>query len=222
MPLNVPATPEMAYALQVQLGTLTAMKEVLQKAMEKHGILAPDETAAFLAQCSVESGLLPRRESLDYAVDALLRTFPTRITPILANLYGRGPQGPAAQQAIANIVYAGRNGNGDRESKDGWNYRGGGLIQLTGKLAYAAAGQDLGIDLVGHPELITTPLVAAQTAAWYWKARGLTKVLRTLGIDAVSKAINLGNPTAFAAAFAQSARRDRYTNARPLMEKANG
>lgn len=39
-------------------------------------------------------------------------------------------------EMIANVAYAGRNGNGDIASGDGWNYRGRGIIQITGKEKY--------------------------------------------------------------------------------------
>lgn len=41
-------------------------------------------------------------------------------------------------ERIANRAYADRMGNGDEASGEGWLYRGRGLIQLTGKDAYAA------------------------------------------------------------------------------------
>ena len=40
---------------------------------------------------------------------------------------------PANQRMIANIAYAGRNGNGNIESGDGWRFRGKGIIQVTGR-----------------------------------------------------------------------------------------
>jgi putative chitinase len=45
---------------------------------------------------------------------------------------------------------------------DGARYCGRGLVQLTGKANYAAAGQKLGVDLVNHPELALVPEVAAE------------------------------------------------------------
>jgi putative chitinase len=45
---------------------------------------------------------------------------------------------------------------------DGARYCGRGLVQLTGKANYAAAGQKLGVDLLNHPELALVPEVAAE------------------------------------------------------------
>jgi predicted chitinase len=58
---------------------------------------------------------------------------------------------------------------GNTEKGDGLKYKGRGLIQLTGRSNYEAAGKDLGLDLVNHPELAETPENAAKTAMWFWK-----------------------------------------------------
>jgi len=62
---------------------------------------------------------------------------------------------------------------GNTEKGDGAKYKGRGLIQLTGKANYAAAGKDLGLDLINHPELAETPENAAKTAMWFWKKNKL-------------------------------------------------
>lgn len=47
-------------------------------------------------------------------------------------------------------------------------YTGRGHIQLTGTGNYGAAGNYLGIDLTGHPELAQSLEHSARIATWYW------------------------------------------------------
>jgi predicted chitinase len=62
---------------------------------------------------------------------------------------------------------------GNTEKGDGAKFKGRGLIQLTGRANYEAAGKDLGLDLINHPELAETPENAAKTAMWFWKKNKL-------------------------------------------------
>lgn len=108
--------------------------------------------AHFFAQAREEAGIkLTATEGLNYSVAGLKATFITYCTanPDFADKYGRKEDSqdeagniikghPADQEGIANHVYAGVNGNGDVKSGDGWKYRGGGLIQVTGKYNYNA------------------------------------------------------------------------------------
>ncbi|CAN6321574.1 unnamed protein product [Urochloa humidicola] len=48
-------------------------------------------------------------------------------------------------------------------------YYGRGPIQLTHEYNYRQAGQALGLDLVGNPDLVSSnPVVAFKTAIWFW------------------------------------------------------
>jgi hypothetical protein len=49
----------------------------------------------------------------------------------------------------------------------GYDYRGRGIIQLTGEDNYRRMGDKLGVDLVNNPELANDPEIAAQIAAEY-------------------------------------------------------
>lgn len=52
-------------------------------------------------------------------------------------------KGDKKEKAIYSFMYANELGNGNPESEDGWNYRGGGYTQITGKTTYEAIGQIL-------------------------------------------------------------------------------
>jgi putative chitinase len=53
-------------------------------------------------------------------------------------------------------------GNTPEADGDGYLYRGRGYVQLTGRANYAKAGNALGIDLLGNPDLALQPTIAAQ------------------------------------------------------------
>ena len=63
-----------------------------------------------------------------------------------------------------NLVYANIIGNGPASSGDGWKYRGRGFNQLTGIGNYKKYGNIIGKDLVGNPDLVNDPKVAAEIA----------------------------------------------------------
>lgn len=71
-------------------------------------------------------------------------------------------------------VYAGRNGNGDEASGDGWRFRGGGGIQLTGRATYAAYGLAIKLGAEEAAQRARSgPEGAADSAGWYWAWRQL-------------------------------------------------
>jgi len=63
-----------------------------------------------------------------------------------------------------NLVYANIIGNGPVSSGDGYLYRGRGFNQLTGRANYKKYGNIIGKDLVGNPDLVNDPKVAAEIA----------------------------------------------------------
>lgn len=94
-------------------------------------------------------------------------------------------------EKLANRAYAGRNGNGDEASGDGFRYRGRGPLQLTGRANYAAASAGIGSDYVAHPDLVGMPPDGAQTLAWFWVARGCMAAMKTSAdFDATTRIVN--------------------------------
>ncbi|EHB3264130.1 glycoside hydrolase family 19 protein [Salmonella enterica subsp. enterica] len=143
-------------------------------AMSEFGITAPLDQAMFIAQIGHESGGFTRIvENLNYSADGLKATFGKYFPGDTAQLYGRTADHPANQKAIANIVYAHRMGN--IEENDGWNYRGRGLIQITGHDNYRDCGNGIKTELVAHPDLLAQDTYAARSAAWFFVTRGCLK-----------------------------------------------
>ena len=143
-----------------------AWASALQAAATRYDIATPRRVRHWLAQLSHESrGLTVLEEDLHYRTPEVLdRTFAgVHGAADAAELIRRGPR------AIANRVYARRNGNGDEASGDGWRYRGMGPLQLTGRTNVRAAGEAIGVDLVAQPELLLTPRVGALAAAWFFE-----------------------------------------------------
>lgn len=167
----------------------------LENACIEFGIEKELEKVHFLGQCAHETGEFRRaRESMNYTPEALLATFPRRITRDQAFRLGRHNGNPAQQEAIANIVYGGRLGN--TTPGDGWAFRGGGDIQLTGRDNYARCSRALFGDdrLERDPDMIADPVVAARAAGWFWRSNGLKEWALRDDTMAVSRAINLGDP----------------------------
>lgn len=103
---------------------------------EKRGYTDKRWLAYALATAYHETGqtMQPVVENLNYTSAGLLKTFKKYFTPAEAVAYAKKPQ------AIANRVYANRNGNGNEASGDGWKYRGRGLPQITFHDNYAKFG----------------------------------------------------------------------------------
>lgn len=159
----------------------------LNAAMALFAIDSPVRQAAFVAQCVVESdGFRSLEENLYYTNPERIRAvFPGRIPSLqIAMTFVRNPKG------LANQVYAARMGNGNVESNDGWNYRGRGCFQITGRNNYSDAALELGRPYLEQPELVGQPSDAALTAAWYWHCNKLNLLADASNIDAITKAIN--------------------------------
>lgn len=150
------------------------------------GVDTPERQAAFVAQAGIESEMFTELEELLWYRDAarIMRIFPDEVkTMTLAISLVGNPKG------LANTVYAGRNGNGNYLTGDGFNYRGRGF-GLTGRANYAAASAACGRPYVEHPELVSEPPDACLSFAYYWTSRGCNEMADRGDIDAVTRAIN--------------------------------
>ena len=122
---------------------------IIDKYRMKFGLNTDMRLAQFLAQVREEVGpeFKVIRESLNYKEEAVLKMWPNRISIDQAEKYARDEDTPKAnQEAIANLVYSRRLGNGAADSDndgdmdaddDGYKYRGAGCLQITGKSNFA-------------------------------------------------------------------------------------
>lgn len=177
-------------------------QEVINQA-GRFGIKNNLELAHMLARFSVESGNFERlNESLNYSAEALLKMWPNRFTPELANKIGRTKNHPADQVAIANVVYGNRMGNekNGTDDDDGWKYRGGGIIQLTGKDNYLGflnwlhkQGKHLELDINTVAEFVhLTRDGQILSGIWFWLSKGCGIPARADNVKKVCIMINGG------------------------------
>lgn len=171
---------------QTPRSTLNELIEPLNKTLVKIGLNSPVEIAAFLAQVGHESGEFRFvSENLNYSAAGLRATFRKYFaTQTLAEAYARQPQ------RIANRVYANRMGNGPEASGDGWLYRGGGYLQITGKRNYTALAKWLGKTVPETISYVRTTAGAIESAAWFWLENGLKALSNDM--EALTRRINGG------------------------------
>jgi len=145
--------------------------------------------AGFIAQCGHESaGFKVLTENLNYSADALNKIFPKYFERAGrdAQEYHRQPE------KIANVIYAGRMSNGDTESGDGWRFRGGGLIQLTGRHNYTKFAESMNMSVDEAVDYVRTKKGALDSACWFWDENNINNYCDNGDIVGMTKRINGG------------------------------
>lgn len=118
----------------------------------KYGIYSSLLVAHVMAQISHECGAgHDVVENLNYSAERMPQVWPLRFPTIAsAKPYAHNPQ------ALANKVYNGRMGNAPG-SNDGWNFRGRGGSQTTGREGYERVAKQTGLDVVNDPDILLDP-----------------------------------------------------------------
>ena len=168
-------------------------------ACDRYGIDTSLRVAHFIAQVAHESAAFSRTvENLNYSAQGLANVWPRRFAQD-ADTRPRVPNAEAVRlhrnpQAIANVVYADRLGNGDAASGDGWRFRGRGLIQLTGRSnVLMFSRRHFGDDrLLRNPELLQSDPLASISAADYWARRDCNVLADADDLHGVTRRINGG------------------------------
>jgi putative chitinase len=164
----------------------------------QHGIDRPLRLAHFMAQCLHETGgCTILIENGNYTAKNLgdmwdsgnwHRYFANRAACVAMAAQCRLDHG----EALFSLVYGGRMGNGSSATKDGWTYRGRGVLQTTGRESYRAFGIKCGVPFETQPDLVTDPAHALKPALAEWTASGLNAAADRDDIVAVTRGINGG------------------------------
>ena len=161
--------------------------DALNKILPDYDISTPQRVAAFLAQTAHESGgYSALHENLNYKAESLCKVWPSHFTAAIANDYAHNPE------RIANRAYAGRMGNGDEASGDGWNFCGRGLLQVTGRVNYQAFADSVGMNVTDVPAFLQTFEGAVQSACWFWENNNLNSYADSGDFVTMTKKINGG------------------------------
>lgn len=174
---------------------MNSEEAVLLCLCKRYGINNKLELAHLFGQLSVESGnFTVFIENLNYSADNLCQIFPHRFDQETALQYGRTPTHTANQEAIGNILYDNRMGNGPNE---GYRYRGRGVIQLTGKDNYNAFQiwlrlNQLNYDIINAPNLVATDDLKYLVGIYFWLTNSIGPFAQEDNYAAVTKKINGG------------------------------
>lgn len=154
--------------------------------LDAAGINTPIRLRHFFARVCVETGgLHTLEENLHYSAQRVHEVWPSRFpTTASAVPYAGSPE------KLANKVYGGRLGN--TAPSDGWDYRGSGLLQNTGKANFAEVEKATGLPVVANPQLLRTFPGALQAATIYWKNRNINELADKNNTTGVCSAVNGG------------------------------
>ena len=140
--------------------------------LAQHEINTPLRLAHFLAQILHESGELRIEwENMSYSAERMLEIFGARhsakVKPAEAAMLAHKPELIAERvYGLGNPSKAAELGNTHRG--DGFLYRGGGLMQTTGRANYKRMGQLCGVDFENHPDLVVSAEHALKPALGEW------------------------------------------------------
>lgn len=174
-----PAKPDLLQGMANTAGVLNQL-----------GINTPLRMAHFMAQISEECGCGHEMvESLRYSAQQMMKVFPKRFPTLDSTAPFVGNE-----RAFGNRVYGDRMGNRPG-SDDGFNFRGRGCLQLTGRDNYAAMGKLCKLDLVNNPDLVISPANVLLIAGTEFVKLGCLAECDRDDVVQVAARVNLGHRT---------------------------
>lgn len=158
-------TPEQLKLIGTKFTTARAIElaGLLNDACKRYGVKSIDEFDEFLANLLQESlECSHKTENMNYRAITMTKVWPSRFPTIAsAQPFARNPE------ALANNVYGGRMGN--NQPGDGWRFRGGGYIGLTGREVYTKYAKYIGKSVEETADLVrSTDYYALDSAFWFF------------------------------------------------------
>lgn len=168
-------------------GLRDGIAESAPEVFEEFGIDTPLLMAHVLAQLSHECGAgHDMIENMNYSASRIRQVWPSRFPTVAsAQPYANNPR------ALANKVYNGRMGNRSG-TDDGWNFRGRGGSQTTGRSGYERVKKQTGLDVVSNPDILISPDTFLRCAVSDFVNCGCLPFARKDDISGVTKALNGG------------------------------
>jgi len=134
----------------------------------KTRMVSKPQLCHLLANCAHESqGWTRFVESLKYSAKRLLQVFPKKFR----DLQDAQDVVDGGERAIANFIYNGRMGN-ERGTDDGYNFRGSGCVQLTGRYNFTLFDATVPEDIINNPDLVRTKYKIS-SAFWFFDYNGI-------------------------------------------------
>lgn len=100
--------------------------------------------------------------------------------------------GPTPAQALYEPPSRKAKELGNTQPGDGKRFMGRGLIQVTGRGNYRECGAALGVDLESNPVLLQGDALAARSAGWFWRWKGLNALADAGDFVGLTRRINGG------------------------------
>jgi predicted chitinase/uncharacterized protein (DUF2345 family) len=167
-PEIVPGTCTPEYAKDINASSSQPGIAAIKAACAKYGLTSPYAVAALLGIAGGECRWKLVEEGFNYSADRLLQVFPSvfKGDKELAQKYAGNPNNTLPEFLYGHTTSKGK-GLGNTQPGDGGKYIGRGYIQLTGRGNYGRYGTMVGQDLLGNPQLLSDPTIAAEVSVKY-------------------------------------------------------
>lgn len=131
-------------------------------------------------------------EPLNDAMQEFCINSPIRQAAFLAQIAHESGSLRYVKELATGSAYENRADLGNVKAGDGPRYKGRGLIQITGRRNYRAAGAALDLDCEINPHLLEQHRNACRSAAWFWQSHGLNELADAEKFESITSRINGG------------------------------
>jgi len=177
---------------------IDAIAEVSEEVFAEFGIDEPTVVAHLMGNISHENGAgTIIRESGNYSAKRLVEIFgaprsSAGVTPAEAEAIQHNEK--AIFERVYNLPKSPKLAKelGNRIPGDGFNFRGNGDLQLTGRASHERIGKLIGEDLVNHPEMLADPKISFRVACAEFKALGCIPWAKKDNTTKVRRLVNGG------------------------------